>query len=902
MAEETIEYRPRIDTSDLAAQLQEVRNQINNAVAQQTFSTSVPAPQPQMFAFPLDNAMGMATGDARNFGNSLQNATINGMSATQNTINATRLGFQKFVGDAQNNMLTAGYQNRFMGDASFPIFNPDSFYTNWAATTFGYGYDPKSSITPGRYKERAAEALAEGNLKNNFNLFGTGIGGLIGSLWGPMGTVTGATIGGMVSDFGYDATEATIGRDYASAKNLRNYGRETSWRFLSGRLDREDLGKVALDSVRLSRDVSTQGYDISKTDIERLTKEYTEIGGFDFVRTAEEYGKKIKTVVENHRKVMQVLRMSEQDALQTMKSLDQFGIDAGSNATGIAAMAYSAGYTPKEFLQFAGQSAEMVRGTGINMGSAFLSGMTALSMLKYGMQEGITPLTLVSQSGGLENMTLTTQRTGYEWANSMSGFTQLVADAAMGGPTKAAGLGVVDTLATAVGALTAGGVQGILETQGSMPERISQYSAAGLAAYSGSQWIKQMQMMGLTVNQASLRGYFVQNGKSTLEADNVWNLFQVNEHNAKQGSKLYDKIAQETMNQAIAAAPTRWDVTMDSIKSTISGMFDWSSDSMMSAEDKAFKDKAATITEKSQGMFKLDTDGKVRQTFGWSKEELDRERAKFGKAGSKKTDYELSVAAAKSAAKSAKIEADAEGSHLGALLLTKQAQDINLMDVMGVKNETDLGKKFSELSDGDIERLAVKYYQGVGVDEIPAINKAKNEIKPLVKQLRETYAKEVKVTQKAYSYADRATKVIDSGGKAHKDTFYEALVDVEDTVASTSLDAIMPGASIVYNLFNRGTKTKAARAESLKNIDTAAEASGTGVQAMKKQMAEIAEIRKGLGDISFDSKAMMGGRGASDEVMGQINAKLAQYTETNTRRTADGIEKLLKEGIRAKLF
>lgn len=906
-----IEYRPKIDTSDLAAQLQEVRNQINQAVAAQTFATTVPSPQPQAFAFPLDAAMGMsmAGNDMRSFGGSMQTAAQNGASAAQNAVAAARLGFQKFNNDIQNNALTAAYQDPFTGSGNFPVFNPKNYYSNWAATSFGYGFDPSMSVTPGRYRERAMEAMAEGTLAQRFGMGGSVVGGTLGMfIGGPMGAATGAWLGGMAGDFAYDATEASIARNYSTGKNIRNYIRETSWRTLGGRMDREEAGAIGLEASRLATSTTTQGYNLTRDDIERVTKQYTEMGGFDLVRSAEDYRSKLKSVIEDHRKVMQVLKLSEQDALAAMKDLNTMGVDPGKNAIGIAAMAYSAGYSPKEFLRFAGQSAEMVRGTGIDMSSAFLGGMASLSMIKYGMQEDFISKQLVAHSGGAENMTLNMQRRGYDWATSMSGFTQLAADAAMGGPGRASNLNTVETLSTAVGALTKGGIQGILEYQGTQNERISQYSPMGLVASNTMQWIKQMEMMesvGVKINQASFRAILQQNGISTTEADQMWSVGNVAQQIARKGSGYYEKMAKEAQTVAIQAVPDKLDILKDRIYGSISDAFDWGSDYFNAKDNEAFKENQRNVERDSYGTIKLNSDGTVEQADGFSKTAIKQKQDALRAAGKKNaSEFDAKVALAKENTKRLEKELSAASSFAGNLITTNESV---VRQVFKGKTDAEVASLLSQ-DDMTVRKTVADAAKAVGMDVESTADS--------VMGVKEKYSASLTRVHRLNAAYNQQKQGEDAGFLTHVDQegYYKKKIqdrawgdlagtaawvtgrDVDGTTIRGAAEKFVRGAIAPIAMAHAGAKylwdqftsTDSEKQLELQNKEMAD--AGAAVKAAKKQQAEVSEIfGKALGRIDFSGKST----GTPDQVMAEVNARMSTMnTEKNTRETVDWLKKI----------
>src|SRR5271157_733599 len=101
MADDTLNYRVNVDTSSLASQLQQIKNQVDSAMASYTFNATLPDPYPRAYAFPAqqfnDQMVQFGVGASQGLGIAQQSADQFMMSS--------RLGFQKFAYDVQNSML-----------------------------------------------------------------------------------------------------------------------------------------------------------------------------------------------------------------------------------------------------------------------------------------------------------------------------------------------------------------------------------------------------------------------------------------------------------------------------------------------------------------------------------------------------------------------------------------------------------------------------------------------------------------------------------------------------------------------------------------------------------------------------------------------------------------------------
>ena len=533
--DQDLNYKVKLDTADLAAQLQQVRAQIDQAVGSVAFNSTAMTSQPSQFAFPIQDY-------ARQAGLLVQADMQNVVSAAQmggrhiaTMTEAAQLGFQKFNNDVQNALLTQGPA---LVNTAAGGFYPDpaqkGFTENAAASLLGLGYNPRYSITPGEYgrlaRYQAADQMVGAGLKTAGSLSGGWFGGMVGSAVLPgigtfVGEAVGSYLGEKVGGLADDTLGATILRDFTYGNKIKNYASETSWRFLGGRFTRAEAGQIGENLAGAQRSEALLGFDMRAGDVSRLMTEFTEIGGFDNVRSAQEYQTKAKTMIENSRKIMQILHTTETEALATVKEFNMLGpnIDVASMTRRTAAAAYASGLTGKEMLEFSNQTAQMVRGTGINMGSVFLSGMDVSSYVRGGRQIGAISDELVNQFGGEQNYSRNLMRVGWEWAQSTSGLTQFATASAMGGFGNTIGMSPTQTMGAAVGYLTKGGIQGMIEYSGTMQERIGNQSPIVLNAMSGMQTAEQMYAAGIKVNKDSFIGMMQLQGKSTVEAAQTWN-------------------------------------------------------------------------------------------------------------------------------------------------------------------------------------------------------------------------------------------------------------------------------------------------------------------------------------------------------------------------------------------
>lgn len=115
MPEETIKYRVEIDSSDVGAQLDQIRNQIDAAIGAGTVSTIAPAGLSQFLGTGFTSAM-----DGSFASPDLTQRMSSGLARTLDFIDRSadraQLGYSRFVDDARRIGL--------MSSSEFPIYTP----------------------------------------------------------------------------------------------------------------------------------------------------------------------------------------------------------------------------------------------------------------------------------------------------------------------------------------------------------------------------------------------------------------------------------------------------------------------------------------------------------------------------------------------------------------------------------------------------------------------------------------------------------------------------------------------------------------------------------------------------------------------------------------------------------
>jgi hypothetical protein len=537
---ETIDYKVRIDTSSLADQLQQVKNQVDQAMATYTFRTAMPDPQPQAYSFPeaqyaqqYQPGIGVSAGQAIDTGRQMVQQDLNSM------YQSTRLGFHKFSQDAMNIALMSslGVPRNIpnYAEVNMPSFGNQGPW-GIASSMLGAGYNPQMALGAGDYMRYAQNAFADNAIRNTGHMMGNTLGGMAGgaignAFLGPLGGIAGnwlgGKLGGAINDVTYGAFAATVGQDYDAYTNMRGAARDTSWRFLSGRFTQNQAADIAQQAVHYGRDESLIGRRVGLSDVQQTMKSYTEAGGFDFVHNASEFSAALKTVVESITQGSQSLRMSRDEYSRWHTQMGRMGLvgntqEAMGLQVTLAAQALGAGYTAQELSQFGMQTAEMVRGTGISMGSAFIGGTQILSDLKAMARTGGISTEAIQQLGGFENAAATMARTGYQFGQSSAGLTWLAAESAGVNGMNSSPQGM---MLGAIGRLNS--PEEYMRFKGSMAERLSGRSPEEMFSVKTAMDIRTLSMlMGHPPDREQFLADRMNNGVDRATAQLQWSTAQ----------------------------------------------------------------------------------------------------------------------------------------------------------------------------------------------------------------------------------------------------------------------------------------------------------------------------------------------------------------------------------------
>lgn len=341
MAEQTVRYRVELDQMDFAAQLEQVRSQIDDALTQSTrFApgggvefTQIPsafASSPAGFA-----GMGMAAGGTGE--SSLSEAIRQGFVKAQEDITrgvgSLRSGFAPGAAIAGPSItIDPQLLNSTAAQRALPMGTIESI-----GAFLGLGYDRRLPVSRTEYIASANSQLAQGISNLATSDFALGIGATAAMYAGGLTFAASAAIAAPISAavlgarvLGRRELQAeSLGEDFASQLGLTTSQGGT----LAADLQAEILS-VGGRRRGLSMDEAIEQIDM-----------FQQFGGFDSAFTAEEISSRAKSVVNQVNQVAQTLGMTMDEALQVMAQLEDRLGQSLSDATGFASRLKAASNT-----------------------------------------------------------------------------------------------------------------------------------------------------------------------------------------------------------------------------------------------------------------------------------------------------------------------------------------------------------------------------------------------------------------------------------------------------------------------------------------------------------------------------------------------------------------------------
>ncbi len=479
MATEPLEYKVTFDTSEVAQKLSEVKNAMDVAFGAQAFNAAGPDVFPFQQLFQTSALTNLTGATSTTFGvpESLSTAMTSareGMQMAQGTFGdvqnvfnrvaeTARLGYSKFTRDLEMTGLMAGGMRgapQPMGYGDLMQQIKQGGLLEDITGGMGFGYSSTMPMSRKAYRDAHREQTMEDFMEPSWGeaggaALGFGMAAAFGA--GPIGW-TAAAIPAVAL-----ATKAALypfTSELRHQRSLEGYVRGTSWRFLSGQFNREDTEQLGEYLRELPDQPAIAARDYSRGEVDEMLSTFTEAGGFDYVRTAQDYKEKTKQLFEGHRELMHTLHVSSKEAVALMGQLSrELGVEDFRAFSGeVGVLAERAGLTRTEAASFIMKSSEMVRGTGYNMENFALGAGRMLEDVRNMAQAGIISQEDLRQFGGEQGIALSMARSAMNFAGSPAGFVSqaalMSAQLGGGGLGDVAGMGMQQQLGATAGLLS----------------------------------------------------------------------------------------------------------------------------------------------------------------------------------------------------------------------------------------------------------------------------------------------------------------------------------------------------------------------------------------------------------------------------------------------------------------
>ena len=395
MPEETLKYRVEIDSSDVGAQLDQIREQIDTAVGANAAASVAPAGMSQFFNSGFTPALNgsFASPDLTN---NMNTGLARVMDMIDRSTDRAQLGYSHFVDDARRIGL--------MSSSNFPSYSPplsaaqsqlNQGFFGSAVGMFGMGYEPRGSLSVGEFRTMSSESFAEstGSFAASFPGLSAGIAA---AALTPVGWP--AVAAGLVFDMSVGTLTGPARERDRFATSLRNFTDP-----ILGGMSRESSRDIT--DVLYSRAHSYEGYleDINMKDIQEIMATFGKAGGYSGVHNPQEFQQRTTEVLDNIRMVAHSLNVFQEEAAQIMGELQQRGIHGMQGMGGFAAGQQAAGalvgMTGLDFIQGGLYGAQMVQGSRIGATTGF--NLMQESLLSVGnIQENPFGAFLIQDMGG----------------------------------------------------------------------------------------------------------------------------------------------------------------------------------------------------------------------------------------------------------------------------------------------------------------------------------------------------------------------------------------------------------------------------------------------------------------------------------------------------------------------
>lgn len=423
-----VTYKVKLDNTDLAQQLQSIRDQIDQALVGQSFGSSFGAPPSfstysPPISIPATLNQGFTTvSNSMGYGfNSFQNSFGTGFQTINNSLNMTRPTF------------SAG--SEVVGGVGGP----------WStlAGTYGFGYDPNMPFSRADY-----QAIARNNLYTSLpdiigQTIGGTVGGIAGSVFPGIGNLIGGTIGTIAGNYAIGGVVNMAVQDIIQNKQTADYINLSLLRrgaLAAGQQPGARAADIMQDYFGTQQSF-LQG--TNRNQFEEILAQFTNQGGFDTTRTTDEYLKRFNDLLADHKKIMHTLRITQEQAVQFMSEMQRsnligstglFGSSSNAALT-LQSLGGSVGITGSALGQFGMQSIGLglQEIPGMSTGQAFTQGIGSLLSAQSLARQGLYTNDLLARTGGVQNIAASLQKNAYDYASTGLGQANLMSPIGMTG-------------------------------------------------------------------------------------------------------------------------------------------------------------------------------------------------------------------------------------------------------------------------------------------------------------------------------------------------------------------------------------------------------------------------------------------------------------------------------------
>lgn len=521
MAEETLQYSIEIDRQGLAAQLEEIRQQIDATMGAMAFQNDV-TPSAQALA----NAAFIRPDVNTIAGNNLQNITVgtaqsqaadqsmfqNMASAFDRASQQTQLGFSRFQEDARLlGLLAQPRMPSYAQNKNLFMQGPEgliqSVLGSLSPGLTSFDRDA-SGMTRAEYQRQAAQNVASYlDPFENSMLFSAAFAAGGFALGGFTGAFTGFGVGSML-----DLASATLGARASERESLRT-GLSAIAQSNFGRLASDDSRRMAEIMQNAAYSFQGRATGVNLETLQENVLGFANAGGFSNVTNAMEMEEVLQSVVDNTRRFANNFKLKQQEAVQVMAQLSREMVvdpqDMGDFSSRIATASAYTGMAAADMVGFGLQGVNMMQGTGMARPDSFNMALDARLQAERLRRQSPEMRQTIMNAGGVDQFALNQMQTTMRFMTSGQGMLMtagLLSGAGLGSGLTGILSGAGDILSS-----DPGNFFRITGSMGQLSGRIGLENAQALQVGSIIQMAQNTNLMPEgTIDQSVLRGLLMQ--------------------------------------------------------------------------------------------------------------------------------------------------------------------------------------------------------------------------------------------------------------------------------------------------------------------------------------------------------------------------------------------------------